>query len=133
MTHLDDPLAIVLEILFDHANKWYMHNPESLLVNGTHKILSNSNIQTDNLISARRPDLVIINKKQRTCGIMDFVVPVDNRIKLKKVKKTNKFLDLGRELNKAMEQESDSDTYWKRCSWYCSNIVWSGYPTKQYA
>ena len=24
---------------FDHTNKWYMHNPTSVLENGTHKLL----------------------------------------------------------------------------------------------
>ncbi len=39
-------------------------------------------IQTNLLISARRPDLMIINRKERTCKIVDFAVPADNRIKL---------------------------------------------------
>ena len=47
----------------DHANKWYMHNPEPVLENDTHKLLWDFDIQADHLISARRPDLIIINKK----------------------------------------------------------------------
>ena len=50
---------------FDHANKWYMHNPAPVLENDTHKVLWDFDIQTDNLISARRPDLIIINKRKR--------------------------------------------------------------------
>ena len=46
---------------FDHTNKWYMHNPVSVLENDTHKHLWDFDIQTDNLISARQPDLLIIN------------------------------------------------------------------------
>ena len=49
---------------FYHANKWYMHNPAPVLENGTHKLLWDFNIQTDQLIPARRPDLIIINKKR---------------------------------------------------------------------
>ena len=41
-----------------------MHNLESVLENETHKILWDYKIQTDHLISARRPDLVIVNKKR---------------------------------------------------------------------
>ena len=53
---------------FDHTNKWYMHNPEPVLENDSHKLLWNFNIQTDHLISARRPDLIIIKKKNcRLC------------------------------------------------------------------
>ena len=50
---------------FDHANKWYMHNPAPVLESDTHKLLWDFNIQTDHLISARRPDLIIINEKRR--------------------------------------------------------------------
>ena len=49
---------------FDHANKCYMHNPVPILENGTHKFLWDFNIQTDHLIPARRPDLIIINKRK---------------------------------------------------------------------
>ena len=48
---------------FDLANKWYMHNPAHILENDTHKLLWDFDIQTDHLISARRLDLIIINKK----------------------------------------------------------------------
>ena len=54
----------------------------------------------DYRISARRPDLIIINKKERTCRILDFAVPVDHRVKLKDCEKREKYLDLARELKK---------------------------------
>ena len=41
-----------------------MHNPAPVLENDTHKLLWDFNIQTDQLIPARRPDLIIINKKR---------------------------------------------------------------------
>ena len=50
---------------FDHANKWYMHNSAPVLENDTHKLLWDFDIQTDNLISARTLDLIIINNKKR--------------------------------------------------------------------
>ena len=43
---------------------------------------------------------MIINKKKRTCKIVDFAVPVDHRIKLKEWEKKDKYLDLARELKK---------------------------------
>ena len=52
------------EFKFDHTNKWYMHNPESVLENETPKFLWNFEIETDHLISGIRPDLVIVNKKR---------------------------------------------------------------------
>ena len=49
----------------DHLNKWEGHNPESVLEKEMHKLLWDFEIQTDHLISTRRPDLVIINKKKK--------------------------------------------------------------------
>ena len=57
-------------------------------------------IQTEHLISARRPDLIIINIKKRTCKIVNFSIPADHRIKLKESEKKDKYLDLARELKK---------------------------------
>ena len=85
---------------FDHANKWYMHKPAPVLENDTHKLLWDLDIQTDHLISASRPDLIIINKKKRICKIVDFAVPADHRIKLKECEKRDKYLDLAWELKK---------------------------------
>ena len=66
---------------FDHTNKWYMHKPASVLENDTHKLLCDFNIQADHLIPARRPDLIMINKKKRrNCKIVDFAVSADHRI-----------------------------------------------------
>ena len=39
-------------------------------------------IQTDHVIEAWRPDLVVVDKK-RTCKIIDFAVPGDRRIEEK--------------------------------------------------
>ena len=87
------------KLKFDHTNKWYAHNAASVLENNTHKLPWDFKIHTDHLISARRPDLVIINKKKKiTCQIVDFAVPVDHRIKLKECEKKDKYLDLAREL-----------------------------------
>ena len=38
----------------------YMHNPAPVLENDTHKLLWDFDIYTDHLISARRPDLIMI-------------------------------------------------------------------------
>ena len=85
---------------FDHTNKWYMHNPAPVLENDSHKLLWDFNIQTDHLIPARRPDLIIINKRKRICKIADFAVPAHHRINLKESEKKDKYLDLARELKK---------------------------------
>ena len=42
-----------------------MHNPAPVLENDMHKPLWDFNIQTDQLIPATRPDLIINNKKAK--------------------------------------------------------------------
>ena len=70
-----------------------MHNPESVLENETHKIFWDFEIQTDHQISARRPDLAIVNKKMRTCRRVGFAVPANHKIKLKEREKRDKKRD----------------------------------------
>ena len=45
-------------------------------------------------MSARRPDLLVINKKTRSCKIVDFATPADHRRKLKESEKKDKYPDL---------------------------------------
>ena len=54
-----------------------MHNLPSVLENDTHKLLWDFEIQKDYLIMARRPDLIIINKINRSYKIVDFSVPAN--------------------------------------------------------
>ena len=78
-----------------------MHNPATIVENDTHTLLGDFHIQTDHLISARRPDIIIINnKKKKICKIVDFAVSADHRIKLKECEKRDKYVDLARELKK---------------------------------
>ena len=76
-----------------------MHDPESVLEKETHKLRWDFEIQTDHLISTRRPDLVIVRKK-RSCPIVNFAVLADYRVKLKESENKDKYLDLARELKK---------------------------------
>ena len=50
---------------FNHTNKWYMHNPTSVLENDIYKLLWDLDTQTDHLLSARWPNLMIINNKKK--------------------------------------------------------------------
>ena len=55
----------------------------------------------DHLITARRPDLVIVKKKKkkkkkRTYRVEDFTVPTDHRVKQNESEKREEYLDLAR-------------------------------------
>ena len=101
---------------FDHATKWYMHKPKSVLENEAHKILCDFETQMNHPIPVRRPDLVLINKKKKRCCLVDFAVAVDNRTKIKESAKIYKRLDLAREIKNAMEYEDDRDTNCNLCA-----------------
>ena len=86
---------------FDHTNKCYMYIQVSVREKVTLKVLWNFEMQTDRLISARRPDLVIVQKrrkgnKKRTCWID--LAPVEHRVKLKEKEKKDEYLDIARDL-----------------------------------
>ena len=57
-------------------------------------------IHTYHVIKAWRPDLVVLDKKRRTCKIIDFAPPGDSRIEEKEKEKMEKYQDLRRELQK---------------------------------
>ena len=88
---------------FEAGNKWYEHEPESVLENEDHKMLWNFSIRTDHVIGAQRPDLVVVDKKERICKIIDFAVPGDSRVEEKEKDKIGKYQDLGRQLQKMLK------------------------------
>ena len=57
-------------------------------------------IQTNHVIEARRPDMIIVEKKDKKCEIIDFAVPYDTRVDEKEKEKIQKYQELARELKK---------------------------------
>ena len=85
---------------FEAGDKWYEHEPERVLENEDYKILWDFSIQTNHVIEASRPGLVLAEKKERICKIIDFAVPGDCRIEEKEKDKIEKYQDFGKELQK---------------------------------
>ena len=54
------------------------------------KVLWHINVQCGNVIEARRPDIILIAKKERKGIIVDFAVLVDVRVGEKERKKVEK-------------------------------------------
>ena len=84
----------------EHVEKWYEHLPEGVIENDNVKILWDINIQCDNIIQARRPDIVLIDKNKKTGIIIDIAVPGDKRIEDKEKEKIEKYQDLKREIGR---------------------------------
>ena len=71
----------------DTKDRWFEHEPQSVCENEEYKILWDFSIQTDHVIESRRPDMIIVEKKNNKCQIIDFAVPFDTRVDEKKRKR----------------------------------------------
>ena len=84
----------------EHSEKWYKHAPEGAVENEEIKVLWDINVQCDNLIKARRPELIIIDKKEQKGIIIDIAVPTDVIVKEKQKEKVEKYQDLKKEIRR---------------------------------
>ena len=109
------------KLKFNHTTKWYIHKSESILENELHKIPLDFEIQMDHLISARRSDQ-IINKKQKTCYIVDFAILVDQNENLRKQKEIQ-LLGLCQR-TKMVWNISNGDTNYNWCVWKEGRKSW---------
>ena len=90
---------------FDNTNKWYMHNPVPVLkmihinsygtwcTHGSPYLAQKTKAYNNHKKKKKR-------KKKRNYKIVIFVVPAEQRIKLKEYEKKDKYFDLARELKK---------------------------------
>ena len=84
----------------EHNEKWYEYAPEGSVENEEIKVLWDINIQCENLIEARRPDLIVIEKKKQKGIIIDTAVLADVRVEEKEKEKVEKYQDLKREIRR---------------------------------
>ena len=84
----------------EHCEKWYDHAREGAVENEEIKVLWDINIQCDNLIEARRPDLIVIDKKEQKGIIIDIVVPANVRVEEKRKEKKGKYQVLKKEIKR---------------------------------
>ena len=85
---------------FKVKDKWYEHEPEAVMVNDDYRILWDFSIETDHTIEARRPDMIVEDRRNSHCKIIDFAVPYDNRVDNKEAEKIEKYQDLAREIKR---------------------------------
>ena len=68
----------------ESGEKWYEHQPECVLKNGDYKILWDSQYRQCYRRS-KGPDLVIVDKKNKTCRIVNFTIPGHSRIEAEEI------------------------------------------------
>ena len=81
-----------------------MYNPAPVLENDSHKLLWDFNIQTDHLFPARKPDLIIINKKKENLQNCRLCCPGGTRNKSEGMRKEPQ---PGQRIEKAVGHESN--------------------------
>ena len=84
----------------EKSEKWYLHNPQTVSENVNHKQIWDMNIQCDNVIVERRPDIVIVNKVEKTAIVIDVAIPGDKRMIDKEKEKNEKYQNLRREIQR---------------------------------
>ena len=90
----------------ERTEKWYEHCPKGIVENDGVKLIWDINIQCDNIIEARRPDLILVEKKGKSCVIVDIAVPGDCREREKELGKIEKYLNLKIELKSLVDEKS---------------------------
>ena len=82
------------------ADKWCEHQPETVTENETVTILWDMQVHTDRTIKANKPDIIIKNKKEKTCMLIDMTVPSDRNTSVKVAEKLSKYKDLEIEITR---------------------------------
>ena len=93
---------------FSCGSKNYEHfvdNTIAVLENEAVKLLWDFSMQTESKIEHNRPDIVVIEKKSKTCYIIDVACPFDTRIEKKEMEKKDAYGDLKYEIFKVYKGE----------------------------
>jgi hypothetical protein len=62
--------------------------------------LWNQAVQTNREVTANRPDIIIKNKKEKTCTLIDVAIPADRNVVQKEAENKLKFESLGKEIKR---------------------------------
>jgi hypothetical protein len=95
-THLHYSICKILGI--ETTENWYSHIPKPVCQNEDITVLWNQGIQTYREVLANRPDIIIKNKKDKICLLIDVVIPSDRNVIKKKSEKKLKYKNLSIEI-----------------------------------
>ena len=85
---------ICKEFGIEVKERWYEHDPKTITEKDSVTILWDMPIHTDRTIAVNRPDIVLKNKKDKTCLLIDMAIPLDTNTSVKTTEKLNKHKDL---------------------------------------
>jgi uncharacterized protein YcsI (UPF0317 family) len=62
------------------TDKWYTHAPKQVYEHEDVRVFWNQGVHTDRKVTANKPDIVIKNKKEKTCILIDVAIPGDRNV-----------------------------------------------------
>jgi len=78
------------------TDKWHTHMPKPVYEEGDVTVLWNQAVHTDRKVAANRPDIIIKNKQEKTCTLIDVAMPTDRNVVQKEGEKKLKYKSLCR-------------------------------------
>ena len=90
------------------TSMWYEHETPPAVENENVTVLWDFSIQTDRSIRANKPDIVVRDKKEKVCLLLDISVPSDTNTSLKTYEKLSKYKDLEIELGRAWKLKTQT-------------------------
>ena len=85
---------ICKELNINVEEKWYEHEPQTAAERDNITILWDIPIQRDRDIKANRPDIVIKDKQEKSCLLIDMSIPTAKNTSVKVAEKLLKYKDL---------------------------------------
>ena len=81
------------------TDKWYTHtHPQASVWTGRCYSAVESSVHTDREVTANKPDIIIKNKKEKTCILIDIAIPAQRTHMQKEAEKKLKYKSLCREI-----------------------------------
>ena len=81
-------------------DKLYEHQPETAPENEKVTILWDMQVHTDKTMKANKPDIIIKDKQEKTCMLIDMAIPSDRDSSVKVAEKLSKYKNLEIEITK---------------------------------
>ncbi|XP_068753285.1 uncharacterized protein [Montipora capricornis] len=88
------------ELNINVKEKWYEHEPQTVTERDNITILWDMPIQTDREIKANRPDIVIKDKQEKSCLLIDMSIPTEKNTSVEVTEKLSKYKDLEIEIER---------------------------------
>jgi len=82
------------EFGIEMKERWYVHEPKAVTKNDRVTIRWDMPFHSDRTKVANRPDIVLKNKKDKTCLLIDMTIPLDTNTSVKTTEKLTKYKDL---------------------------------------